>query len=100
MDHEVIQHVVNNTDFVTIACLGCMLYFYNKSINRRFEKIDEKFERLEKKFEDEIRKLSDRITVMENRLSEIDKRLAVIETIIHMKDGCLFRESNESKKAE
>jgi len=57
---------------------------------------DKRFENVESKLD----KIESRLEKVEEKINNIDKRLIAVETMMHMKDCCMLKDSRLKEKAE
>lgn len=96
---QIFMWIIGIQTTIIIAVLGAIWSSINKkfdAIDKRFELVDKRFESVDKRFES----LEKRIEKVQGDITNMDKRLFGIETMLHMKDCCILKDSSQNKKAE
>jgi hypothetical protein len=58
-------------------------------ISKRFDAIEKRLDQIER-----------RLDKLEEKVNNIDRRVIAIETMLHMKEGCYFKDEKQMKKVE
>ena len=73
-----------------------LMFLMWNHFNKKFEQIDQRFEKVYQRFE----KIDQRLERIEDKINALDKRLVAVETMMHMKDGCMIKDDRFKQKAE
>jgi hypothetical protein len=66
------SQIIAKLDFVNLAAIAGMMWFFYSRLNDKIEKLDVK-------------------------VTDIDKRLFAVETMLHMKDCCMLKDDRINK---
>lgn len=105
---EIFIELMKDINIGQLVAMGLMLWFFYARLDRKIDKLDEKLskridaldQRLSARIDALDQRLSARMDTLDDKVNSIDKRLVAIETILHYKEGCLFKDEKNMKKAE
>ncbi len=77
---------MSKIDIPNLIAIGAIVWFFYSRLDNKIEKLDSK--------------ISGKIEKLDEKINDIDKRVFAIETMLHMKDCCMLKDSGSVKKVD
>jgi len=100
---ELLIKFILGFDLHALVGTGAIVWFLTKGVRSDVQDIKNKIIDLDKRLENIESKMDDvekRLVSLQNKVDDTDKRLVRIETMLHVKDCCMLKDSGQIKKAE
>lgn len=90
-------------DLQNLIAIAVMFWFFNKHLEKKFDKIDQRFDKIDQRFDKtdlRFEKIDHRFEKIELTLHDLDKRLYRMEGSIISKECCMLKDDRQIKQAE